>query len=45
VREQYRQAGMEITAIHPGSWPGRREYLSYQDIVIARKPGGEPDGQ
>jgi hypothetical protein len=25
--------------IHYGSWPGRRVFLSYQDVVVAVKEG------
>lgn len=29
--------GLKITAIHYGQWCGRKDFLDYQDIVIARK--------
>ena len=38
VRSLYTERGLAIVEpIHCGSWPGRREYLSYQDIVVAVK--------
>lgn len=35
VFETLRGEGLELAAIHPGSWSGREEYVSFQDIVIA----------
>jgi ubiquinone/menaquinone biosynthesis C-methylase UbiE len=38
VRELFARTGLSIRErIHPGAWCGRKEYLSYQDIVIATK--------
>jgi SAM-dependent methyltransferase len=33
----YRELGFAIEAIRWGSWSGRADYLSYQDIVVARR--------
>jgi hypothetical protein len=30
-------AGMTLVSVFPGSWSGREDGLSYQDIVVARK--------
>jgi len=38
VRGLYRKHGLEVDAIRYGSWCGRGEFLSFQDIVLARKP-------
>jgi hypothetical protein len=27
--------GLELIGLHPGSWCGREEYISFQDIVTA----------
>ena len=32
------QVGLEVAAVHDGSWRGRAG-LSYQDLVVARAPG------
>ena len=38
VRSLYAELGLEIAEpVHYGSWPGRRDFLSYQDLVIAVK--------
>jgi ubiquinone/menaquinone biosynthesis C-methylase UbiE len=38
MRNLYKTHGMMITEpIQYGSWPGRKQYLSFQDIVIAEK--------
>jgi hypothetical protein len=38
VEELYRQNGLQIRRpIRYGSWCGRSEYVSYQDIVVAQK--------
>jgi SAM-dependent methyltransferase len=38
IQELYRGSSMEICQpIRYGSWCGRKEFLSYQDIVVARK--------
>lgn len=40
IKELHRVSNMEIfQPIRYGSWCGRREFLSYQDIVVARKLG------
>lgn len=36
VKDCYRAAGLEITDIRYGSWPGRGEGLAGQDIIIAQ---------
>ena len=38
VFETLRHHGLELTDIQPGSWCGREEYLSFQDVVIAEAP-------
>lgn len=35
IIELYRENGLEINDIYYGSWCGRENYLSYQDIIIA----------
>jgi SAM-dependent methyltransferase len=35
VFETLRSEGLELTGIHPGSWSGRDEFVSFQDMVIA----------
>jgi SAM-dependent methyltransferase len=37
VFETLRREGLELTALHPGSWCGREEFVSFQDIVIAQR--------
>ena len=37
IRALYHDLGFTVEAIHYGAWSGRREYLSYQDIVFASK--------
>jgi SAM-dependent methyltransferase len=37
-------AGMEIEVIHPGSWNGHPNPLSYQDLIIARKTASDISG-
>jgi SAM-dependent methyltransferase len=37
VRHQFRRFGLNLEAVKYGGWCGRSEYLSYQDITIARK--------
>lgn len=40
IRTLYQRYGLEIEEpIHYGAWPGRRERLGYQDIVVASKRG------
>jgi SAM-dependent methyltransferase len=41
----FNQAGMEIETIHPGSWNGNPNPLSYQDLVIARKTASDPSSE
>jgi SAM-dependent methyltransferase len=39
VRTWFKDAGLSVESpIHYGSWCGRERFLSYQDIIIARKP-------
>jgi SAM-dependent methyltransferase len=38
--EVLRRHGLVLTGLHPGSWCGREEHVSFQDLVIAEK---EPD--
>ena len=33
----YSRLGLELETVNAGAWPGRSEYLSYQDITVARK--------
>jgi SAM-dependent methyltransferase len=36
IRSLYAERGLDIVEpIHYGSWPGRRDFLSYQDVVAA----------
>jgi hypothetical protein len=37
IRDVFGAAGLVIQAIRYGSWCGRREFFSYQDLVIARR--------
>jgi hypothetical protein len=37
VAALYRELGFTQEPIRYGSWCGRGDYLSYQDIVVARK--------
>jgi hypothetical protein len=34
--ETLRAAGLDLVELHPGSWAGRAEGLSDQDVVVAR---------
>ncbi len=43
VRRAYAGAGLEIAELHPGSWCGRQQALSYQDLVLGRPAGPEPE--
>jgi len=36
LRDLVRAAGLEICQLQRGSWPGRAEFLSYQDICVLR---------
>jgi SAM-dependent methyltransferase len=35
VFETLRGNGLELVGLHPGSWSGREEFISFQDIVVA----------
>jgi len=35
VFEALRANGLELSGLHPGSWSGRDEFVSFQDIVVA----------
>lgn len=37
IEERYARYGLNIRAIYPGSWSGRPNYLSFQDLVVAVK--------
>jgi SAM-dependent methyltransferase len=37
VFESLRRHGLVLTQVHPGSWCGREEFVSFQDIVVACK--------
>lgn len=37
IQALYRELGFKLVAIYHGAWPGRVDYLSYQDVIIARK--------
>lgn len=37
VFEVLRRHGLVLTQLHPGSWCGREEHVSFQDLVIAEK--------
>jgi ubiquinone/menaquinone biosynthesis C-methylase UbiE len=37
IRERYRGLGLKIMRLDYGSWCGRQNYLSYQDLVFAVK--------
>ena len=39
IRDAHKEANLPIEAIHYGYWPGRSDYLSYQDITLSRKIG------
>lgn len=38
VRGTLEAVGLEVAAVHPGVWSGRSGGVSYQDVVIARRP-------
>jgi len=38
VVEMVNQSGLSLEKIYYGAWTGREHYLSFQDIVIVRKP-------
>ena len=37
IKGLYRDRGLTITRLDYGSWCGRKDYLSYQDLVLAKK--------
>jgi SAM-dependent methyltransferase len=37
VRELHERHGLELEALHPGSWCGREDHTSFQDIALARR--------
>ena len=37
IRGVYGNLGLEVSRIDYGSWCGRRDYLSYQDLILAVK--------
>jgi len=37
IRQLYAACGLEIVQIYAGSWCGRKDFLSYQDLILARK--------
>ena|SRR5690242_6232922 len=37
VTNLYQKTGLNITGLYYGSWCGRQEYLSYQDIILGVK--------
>lgn len=39
LRELYAQHGLRIAEIYRGSWCGRNDFLSYQDLILAEKRG------
>jgi hypothetical protein len=44
IRAQHERAGLEITEILPGAWPGREDPESRmnQDTIVARRPAAAP---
>jgi len=38
VLEMIKQSGLIVNKIHHGSWTGRENYLSFQDIVVLHRP-------
>jgi hypothetical protein len=37
VLSDFENAGMSVEPVRYGSWCGRAEFLSYQDVLIAKK--------
>ena len=37
IRALYNDLRLTVEAFRPGVWCGRQEFLSYQDIIVARK--------
>lgn len=33
-------AGLALETVRPGAWSGREEFLTFQDVVVFRKPAG-----
>ena len=44
VREAAAECGLTIEAIEYGSWSGRPDFLSFQDLILFSRPGSRPDG-
>lgn len=42
VLQLYAEAGLEVTAVYPGSWSGREDHLSFQDLLVAKPAGRGP---
>jgi SAM-dependent methyltransferase len=41
VRRYLEDSGLDVVEpLHYGSWSGREKFLSWQDVVVARKPSG-----
>jgi SAM-dependent methyltransferase len=40
VRRLFERCGFTVTGVHYGSWCGRTEHVSYQDIVVAERAAG-----
>lgn len=34
LRQMIAEAGLALAAVHPGSWPGRGRFLTYQDVFL-----------
>ena len=37
IKDAHKEVNLPVEAIHYGSWPGRSDYLSYQDITLSRR--------
>jgi SAM-dependent methyltransferase len=37
IKSRYGSVGLRIKRVELGSWCGRRDYLSYQDLILAKK--------
>ncbi len=35
IFERLREHGLTLTGLHPGSWCGREEFMSFQDVLVA----------
>lgn len=42
VRDALRRHGFGAVAVHPGSWSGRAEHTSFQDIIVAERERNHP---